>query len=512
MKVKTSGRVSSLEQLPQCCQGKRKNECGSLEVKDGAATLITSSSKKQKAGSSRMYRRTKRTKAGPKTDGLAKDAGHDLRLAFSSIDGSVVDNKGVSATPSSILDTIFSPVFHLFKGVNGETSNSCTSSVEQADSSDEKIEDVATRVEYHNVSQPQETSKKYMVSCSMSAAVAADPVTEKAGTFVEVSVPSRIDQLTSAPNSSDEEIFGSQAAFDVDENCIEWSLVDENIPRDVTQTAERIEDGLLDSEGASLYLAIQQTKSLDCNNERSQAEAVADEDELDDFDPYLFIKHLPELSEVVSPSRPPILLPKQTRRCPPITLVLDLDETLVHSTLEHCDDADFTFPVNFNSQEYTVYVRRRPHLQMFMEKVAQLFEIIVFTASQSVYAEQLLNVLDPKRKLIRHRVFRDSCVFVEGNYLKDLTVLGRDLAKVAIVDNSPQAFGFQVDNGIPIESWFDDRADCALAGLLPFLETLVGVDDVRPVIAKKFNLRQKVAAAIDPPSLGNRGDPLERCS
>lgn len=119
-------------------------------------------------------------------------------------------------------------------------------------------------------------------------------------------------------------------------------------------------------------------------------------------------------------------------------VLLCLAETLVHSTLEPCDDADFTFSVNFNLKEHTVYVRCRPHLRDFLERVSGIFEIIIFTASQSIYAEQLLNVLDPKRKIFRHRVYRDSCVFVDGNYLKDLSVLGRDLARVIIIDNSPQ--------------------------------------------------------------------------
>jgi Dullard-like phosphatase family protein len=113
-------------------------------------------------------------------------------------------------------------------------------------------------------------------------------------------------------------------------------------------------------------------------------------------------------------------------------------ETLVHSTLEPCEDSDFTFPVHFNLREHTIYVRCRPYLKEFLETVASMFEIIIFTASQSIYAEQLLNVLDPKRRLFRHRVYRESCLYVEGNYLKDLTVLGRDLARVVIVDNSPQ--------------------------------------------------------------------------
>lgn len=115
-------------------------------------------------------------------------------------------------------------------------------------------------------------------------------------------------------------------------------------------------------------------------------------------------------------------------------------ETLVHSTLEHCDDADFNFRVFFNMKEHTVYVKKRPYLHTFLERVADMFNVVIFTASQSIYAEQLLDVLDPGQKLISHRVYRDSCTFFDGTYTKDLTVLGVDLAKVAIIDNSPQVF------------------------------------------------------------------------
>lgn len=113
-------------------------------------------------------------------------------------------------------------------------------------------------------------------------------------------------------------------------------------------------------------------------------------------------------------------------------------ETLVHSTLEHREDADFTFTVFFNMKEHTVYVKQRPYLHSFLGRVAEMFEVVIFTASQSIYAEQLLDMLDPDGKLISRRVYRESCIFTDGSYTKDLTVLGVDLAKVAIIDNSPQ--------------------------------------------------------------------------
>ncbi|KAK9803388.1 hypothetical protein WJX72_003872 [[Myrmecia] bisecta] len=223
-------------------------------------------------------------------------------------------------------------------------------------------------------------------------------------------------------------------------------------------------------------------------------EPEEDEDEYAEFDPYSFIKGLPPLQQVV-PQWRRSLLPRQTRRFARKTLVLDLDETLVHSTLDSFDKVDFTFPVSFNGRQHTVNVRQRPHLFTFLERTAQLFEVVVFTASQKVYAEELLNIMDPDRRLIRHRVFRDSCVLVDGNYLKDLTILGRDMRHTIIVDNSPQAFGFQLTNGIPIESWYDDESDKELLQLLPFLESLVEMEDVRPAIEKTYKLQQLVEQA-----------------
>jgi CTD small phosphatase-like protein 2 len=157
----------------------------------------------------------------------------------------------------------------------------------------------------------------------------------------------------------------------------------------------------------------------------------------------MFIATLPPRN-ILPPLPDAPALPKKSKRSHKVTLVLDLDETLVHCTLHPTERHDVTFAVPFQGEDFKVYVRKRPHFDKFVEEVGRKFEVVIFTASQQVYADRLLDILDPERTWSKHRLFRDSCLPVLGNYLKDLNILGRDLSKAVIVDNSPHVFGYQV--------------------------------------------------------------------
>ena len=212
----------------------------------------------------------------------------------------------------------------------------------------------------------------------------------------------------------------------------------------------------------------------------------------EEYDPWAFIYNLKftPRSHISNGPSGPVLPEQEVKRN---TLVLDLDETLVHSNLENTGEkCDFSFPVVFNNEVHQVNVKKRPHLSTFMEVVSKQYEIVVFTASQQVYADKLLDILDPKRTWIKHRVFRDSCVQIDGNFMKDLRVLGRDLSRTIIIDNSPQAFGLQIENAIPIESWYDDEKDNHLLSLLPILSQLATDTDVRSTLHRTFNLPERV--------------------
>ena len=224
---------------------------------------------------------------------------------------------------------------------------------------------------------------------------------------------------------------------------------------------------------------------------QEQACAAAEGDDDGVFNPYQFISGLPPLDSI---ERNPVSLAPSADSSKP-TLVLDLDETLVHCTVVPIPNPDMTFPVTFNGVLYDVYVRKRPYLDYFLEVVSRSFEVVVFTASQRVYADVLLDLLDPEKKFVSHRMFRESCVLVQGNYLKDLHVCGREYHRMVLVDNSPHAYGYQVENGIPIESWFDDDNDTELLKLVGFLRKAFAAGDVRSVIREHFKTHELIERA-----------------
>lgn len=113
--------------------------------------------------------------------------------------------------------------------------------------------------------------------------------------------------------------------------------------------------------------------------------------------------------------------------------------------------------------------------------MSEVFEIIVFTASHSCYANVVLNILDPENKYITFRLFRDHCLQTkEGIFIKDLRIIAnRKQENIAIVDNATYSFGFQLDNGIPIVPFYDNEKDKELLHLMSFLYKMNGQQDVR---------------------------------
>lgn len=162
-------------------------------------------------------------------------------------------------------------------------------------------------------------------------------------------------------------------------------------------------------------------------------------------------------------------------------LVIDLDETLVHSSFKPISNADFVIPVEIDGTVHQVYVLKRPFVDEFLQKMGELYECVLFTASLAKYADPVADLLD-KWGVFRTRLFRESCVFYRGNYVKDLGRLGRDLQRVVIMDNSPASYIFHPDNAVPVASWFDDMSDTELRDLIPFFERLSKVDDVYTVL------------------------------
>ena len=161
------------------------------------------------------------------------------------------------------------------------------------------------------------------------------------------------------------------------------------------------------------------------------------------------------------------------------TLVLDLDETLVHFFYT---PSGGTFLI-------------RPYCFQFLEEMSKIFEIIIFTAALKDYADSILDILDPNKKLINYRLYRQHTSISGVTFCKDLSKIGRNLGRTIIVDNLADNFKLQPNNGIHIWTWIDDMKDTQLNDLGIILKDLVSKQpvDIRPIIKKmKDDINKKM--------------------
>jgi len=166
--------------------------------------------------------------------------------------------------------------------------------------------------------------------------------------------------------------------------------------------------------------------------------------------------------------RPPFILSKRKKK---FTLILSLDETLIHLQ-----------QINYNQCS----LKLRPYLIEFLESVKPYYELILFTTKSKYYTIPVMNVIHRNKKYFDYIFYKEHCIIIGNTYVKDLTRIGRSLDSTIIVDNLPQHFKLQKENGINIKSfWAQDPNDRALYDLIPILMNIAFEEtDVREGLEK----------------------------
>ena len=193
--------------------------------------------------------------------------------------------------------------------------------------------------------------------------------------------------------------------------------------------------------------------------------------------------HFLKSGEVISPKPYPYLnyiSPKN------YTLILDIDETLFH------------FKINDDDDEQGV-LKIRPGVFQFIEEIKEYYEIILFSEADKNYIDLITEVVGENRYLYDYILCRDYVTIVGQNFVKELSKIGRPLDKIIIIDNMPQNFSFNKENGIYIKSfWGEENDDKALIDLIPILVNIaISGKDVRKELVKyKEKIVTKISSNI----------------
>ena len=166
-------------------------------------------------------------------------------------------------------------------------------------------------------------------------------------------------------------------------------------------------------------------------------------------------------------------LPKEKINSYALTVVLDLDETLIAFEKDENEDNE---DEEYEEKEDIKKMIIRPGLYEFLDGLTKLnCELVLFTSSNRNYADNYINEIEKSKKYFKKILYRENCVLIGSAYVKDLSKLGRDLSKVIIVDNDLACFYLQQENGILIKPFLGnkDEKDKTLNNLYDILSGII---------------------------------------
>lgn len=167
-------------------------------------------------------------------------------------------------------------------------------------------------------------------------------------------------------------------------------------------------------------------------------------------------------------------MPNMPKDFQPMTLVIDLENTLVNSTWD---------------RKHGWRTAKRPGVIKFLQELAQYYEIVIITPSPTGAAEPVLHALaNESRGSLSHILFREACYYKDGTYMKDISRLNRNPSRVILIDDDEHAAALNPDNLIRVKPYTDpkDRKDNTLERLIPFLIEIAteNYDDTRLVLSQ----------------------------
>ncbi|KJP87154.1 hypothetical protein AK88_03201 [Plasmodium fragile] len=188
---------------------------------------------------------------------------------------------------------------------------------------------------------------------------------------------------------------------------------------------------------------------------------------------------------------------RKRKICPNMTLVLDLDETLIYCTKKKKFNHQKEVDVLINGRYFSLYVCKRPYIDLFFSMLNPFFEIVIFTTSIKSYADTVLNIIDVDH-YIDKKFYREDCFEVSSKiYIKNLQSIKKEVSKMVLIDDSNVSGYKYPENYFPIKKWQGDLNDTELLDIIPFFLSLRKVRDVRSVCSFRLKSQKDIEKIFD---------------